>query len=42
MNFHKSFNKEAQVAFNLAEKLASDSIRCKLYKENGLWVVERN
>lgn len=42
MNFHKAFNKDANVAFNLAEQLASDNIRCKLYKENGIWVVELN
>ena len=42
MNFHKMFTASAKDAFTFAEELANKAIRCKLYKENSVWVVEPN
>lgn len=42
MNFHKIYTMCNIEAFNKAIELAENSVRCKLYKENGVWVVERN
>lgn len=42
MNFHKMFTVSAKDAFAFAEELAKKAIRCKLYKENSVWVVEPN
>lgn len=42
MNFHKMFTVSAKDAFTFAQELANKAIRCKLYKENSVWVVEPN
>ena len=48
MNFYKIYimrtNRYDQYieAFKKAIELAENSVRCKLYKENGVWVVEPN
>lgn len=42
MNFHKMFTVSAKDAFAFAQELANKAIRCKLYKENSVWVVEPN
>lgn len=42
MNFHKMFTSSAKDAFTFAQELANKAIRCKLYKENSVWVVELN
>ncbi len=42
MNFHKMFTVSAKDAFAFAEELANKAIRCKLYRQNSVWIVEPN
>lgn len=42
MNFSKMFTFCYAQAFAKAEYLASMQVRCKLYKESGVWIVQPN
>lgn len=42
MNFSKMFTICYAEAFAKAEQLANMQVRCKIYKESGVWVVQPN
>lgn len=42
MNFSKMYTVWYTEAFHKAIELAGQGIRCKLYKESGVWIVQPN